>query len=190
MAKVNKSGQHKPAARTTGTQAQKNTAQKNAPQSSKPAPSPANPTSTTSASSASSAQPVANKSKPVENKSRKPAVGGTAVTGARSTMPKEIPTTGPAQDRPERYNRETRRRMEHMGTGPYNDTTAANPTRKRYEKRLEERKKRQEEVKKTVVTKGPSTKIKIGNKNTYFLLAVLGIVAIIIIIALIVRHPF
>jgi len=184
MAKVNKSGQHKPAAKdakTTGTQVQKNAAQKNTSQGSKQASTPA---------STSSAQPVANKNKPIENKPHKPAVGGTAVTGARSTIPKEIPTTGPAQDRPERYNRETRRRMEHMGTGPYNDTTAANPTRKRYEKRLEERKKRQEEVKKTVVTRGPSTKVKIGNKNTYFLLAVLGVVALIIIIALIIRHPF
>lgn len=123
-------------------------------------------------------------------KNRKPAIGGTAVTGAKSTIPKEIPTSGPPQDRPEMYNRDARRRMQHMGTGPYTDRTASVPARKRFEKRVEERKKRQEAVKKTVVTKGPSTNVKIGNKNTYFLLGVLGIVVLIIVIALIIRHPF
>ncbi|HEV2582517.1 MAG TPA: hypothetical protein VGT44_16790 [Ktedonobacteraceae bacterium] len=122
-------------------------------------------------------------------KYRKSTIGGTAVTGSKSTIPKEIPTSGPAQDRPEMYNRDSRRRMQHMGTGPYNDTTPV-PARKRYEKKVEERKKRQEAVKKTVVTKGPSTNVKIGNKNTYFLLTVLGIIVLIIVIALIVRHPF
>lgn len=123
-------------------------------------------------------------------KNRKPTIGGTAVTGAKSTIPKEIPTNGPPQDRPELYNRDARRRMQHMGTGPYTDRAAPAPARKRFEKRVEERKKRQEVVKKTVATKGPSTNVRIGNKNTYFLLAVLGIVVLIIVIALIIRHPF
>jgi hypothetical protein len=118
----------------------------------------------------------------------KATIGGTAVTGSKSTVPKEIPTSGPPQDRPEMYNRTARRRMQQMGTGPYNDTTPV-PARKRFEKKAAERKKRQEEVKKTVVTKGPSTNVKIGNKNTYFLLVVLSIVVLIIVIALIVRHP-
>jgi hypothetical protein len=87
------------------------------------------------------------------------------------------------------YNRDARRRMQHMGTGPYSEP-APNPARKRFEKRTEERKKRQQEVKKTVVTKGPSTNVRIGNKNTYFMLAIVGIVLLIIVIALIVRHPF
>jgi len=87
------------------------------------------------------------------------------------------------------YNRDARRRMQHMGTGPYNEP-APNPARKRMEKKVEERKKRREEVKKTVVTKGPSTNVKVGRKNTYFLLTVLSIIVLIIVIALIVRHPF
>jgi predicted RND superfamily exporter protein len=132
--------------------------------------------------------PPANRSKQ-SSKKRKPAIGGTAVPGAKATIPKEIPTGGPPQDRPELYNRDARRRMQHMGAGPYAEKAPV-PARRRFEKRLEERKKRQQEVKKTVVTKGPSTNVKIGNKNTYFMLAVLGIVVLIIVIALIIRHPF
>jgi hypothetical protein len=178
MAKVNKSGQHKPTAKDIKPARVQNDGTQSSVK--KPAAKSGTPAAPLNA---------AGKNKQ-GNKARKPAIGGTAVTGARSTIPKEIPTSGPAQDRPERYNRETRRRMEQMGTGPYNDTTASDPRRKRVEKRIEERKKRQEEVKKTVVTKGPSTNVKIGNKNTYFLLAVLGIVLLIIVIAIIVRHPF
>jgi hypothetical protein len=123
------------------------------------------------------------------DKDRKPAIGGKAVTGAKSTIPKEVPSSGPVKDRPELYNRTARRRMQQMGTGPYNEATPV-PARKRFEKRAEERKKRQEAVKKTVVTKGPSTKIKIGNRNTYFMLTALGIIVLVIVIAIIVRHPF
>jgi hypothetical protein len=174
MAKTHKqrtgAGSQKPAAKQNkAAQPQKNIA---------PAKAPAS----------AGATPPVDKSKQ-GNKNPRPAIGGTAVTGAKSTAPKEIPAKGPAQDRPELYNRDTRRRMQHMGTGPYNEP-APNPARKRFEKRVEERKQRQEEVKKTVVTKGPSTNIKIGNKNTYFMLAVLGIVVLILVIAIIIRHPF
>jgi len=58
------------------------------------------------------------------------------------------------------------------------------------QKRVDERKKRQEAAKKTVVTRGPSTDIKVGRKNTYFLLGAVAIVLLIIVIAIIIRHPF
>jgi predicted RND superfamily exporter protein len=123
------------------------------------------------------------------SKQRKPAIGGTAVPGAKSTRPKETPSTqNPnAQQQAETYNRDMRRRMQHMGTGPYSEP-AAMPARKKAEKRIEERKKRQEEVKKTVVTKGPSTNIKLGRRNTYFVLGTLAFVVLVIVIALIVHH--
>lgn len=188
MAKVNKSGQHSQhnQHKTTAKDIQPARVQNTSGQSS--LKSPGGKSNTPAATPAGSLNTTSKNKQ--GNKARKSTIGGTAVSGARSTMPKEIPTTGPAQDRPERYNRETRRRMEQMGTGPYNDTTASDPRRKRYEKRIEERKKRREEVKKTVVTKGPSTNVKIGNKNTYFLLIALGIVLLIIVIAIIIRHPF
>ncbi len=123
------------------------------------------------------------------NKNRKPAIGGTAVQGAKSTQPKEITATSPAQQEAESYNREMRRRMQHMGTGPY----GGNPTdvvRNRRQKRIDKRKQQQEDVKKTVVTKGPSTDIKLGRKNTYFVIGTIILIVLAIVIAIIIRHPF
>jgi len=120
---------------------------------------------------------------------RKPVVGGTAVQGAKSTQPKEIKATSPTQQEAESYNREMRRRMQHMGTGPYGGSPT-DAVRDRRQKRIDKRKQQQEEVKKTVVTKGPSTNIKLGRKNTYFVLGTLAFIVLIIVIALIIRHPF
>jgi hypothetical protein len=123
------------------------------------------------------------------SKSRKPVVGGTAVQGAKSTQPKEIKATSPTQQEAESYNREMRRRMQHMGTGPYGGSPT-DTVRDRRQKRIDKRKQQQEEVKKTVITKGPSTDIKLGRKNTYFVLGTLLVIVLIIVIALIIRHPF
>ena len=128
------------------------------------------------------------KAKP-SSKNRKPVIGGTAVQGAKSTQPKEITAASPAQQEAESYNREMRRRMQHMGTGPY----GGNPTdvvRDRRQKRVDKRKQQQEDVKKTVATKGPSTKIKLGRKNTYFVLGTLFLIVLAIVVAIIIRHPF
>jgi len=122
-------------------------------------------------------------------RSTKPTIGGTALSGAKSTQPKEIKSTSPSQQEAESYNRETRRRMQHMGMGPYSEAPA-DAVRSRRQKRVEKRKQRQEEVKKTVVTKGPSTNIKLGRRNTYFVLGTLALIILIIVIALIIRHPF
>ena len=123
------------------------------------------------------------------SKNPKLVIGGTAVQGAKSTQPKEIKATSPAQQEAESYNREMRRRMQHMGTGPY----GAGPTdamRDRRQKRIDKRKQQQEEVKKTVVSKGPSTDIKLGRRNTYFVLGTVALIILVIVIALIIRHPF
>jgi hypothetical protein len=122
-------------------------------------------------------------------KSRKPAIGGTAVTGAKSTQPKEIKATSQTQQEAESYNREMRRRMQHMGTGPYGGSPT-DAVRDKRQKRIEKRKQRQEEVKKTVVAKGPSTNIKLGRKNTYFVLGTIAFIVLLIVITLIIRHPF
>ena len=123
-------------------------------------------------------------------KSPKQTIGGTAVPGAKSMQPKEIAaTSSPTQQQAESYNRDMRRRMEHMGMGPYSENPSEG-VRGRRQKRIEKRKQRQEEVKKTVVTRGPSTDIKLGRRNTYFLIGMVSIVALIIIVAIIIRHPF
>jgi hypothetical protein len=122
-------------------------------------------------------------------KNRRPTIGGTAITGARSTRPKEMPTsqTPNAEQQAETYNRDMRRRMQHMGTGPYSEPAPV-PARKKAQKRIEERKKRQAEVKKNVISKGPSTDIKLGRRNTYFVLGALAFVVLVIVIAVIVHH--
>ena len=123
------------------------------------------------------------------SKNPRPVVGGTAVQGAKSTQPKEIKAASQTQQEAESYNREMRRRMQHMGTGPYGGSPT-NAVRDRRQKRSDKRKQQQEEVKKTVVTKGPSTDIKLGRKNTYFVLGTLVLIVLVIVIALIIRHPF
>ena len=124
------------------------------------------------------------------SQARKPAVGGTAVQGAKSTQPREVKAATPQQQQAESYNREMRRRMQHMGMNP----TAENPAVTRREKRLKKlrtkKEERREEVKKTVVTKGPSTDIRLGRRNTYFLVGTIAVVVLIIVVALIIRHPF
>jgi hypothetical protein len=122
-------------------------------------------------------------------KGPKSTIGGTAAPGAKSMQPKEIAATSPTQQQAESYNRETRRRMQHMGMGPYGESPT-DSVRSRRQKRVEKRKQRQEEVKKTVVTKGPSTNIKLGRRNTYFLLGMIAFLLLIIILAIIIRHPF
>ena len=103
--------------------------------------------------------------------------------------PKEMPTsqTPNAEQQAETYNRDMRRRMQHMGTGPYSEPAPV-PARKKAQKRIEERKKRQQEVKKNVISKGPSTDIRLGRRNTYFVLGTLALVVLIIVIAIIIRH--
>lgn len=83
------------------------------------------------------------------------------------------------------YNREMRRRMQQMGTGPYSE-----PAPNVMQKRKEKREKRREEVKKTVVTRGPSTNIQLGRRNLYFLIGAVALIVLIIVIAILVRFVF
>ncbi|MEO7020058.1 MAG: hypothetical protein ABI234_07915 [Ktedonobacteraceae bacterium] len=117
---------------------------------------------------------------------RKTTIGGSAIQGAKSTQPKEVPTGAAATQKAEYYNRETRRRMEHMGTGPYNENARVDPRAKR-KKRLEER---QEKIKQLVNAKGPSRNIKLGNRNTYFVIALIALLVIVTVLYIIIRHPF
>ena len=185
MTKANKPGSHKPGSDNTKATGAKKTG---AGASSLPGGTTQSAKPRSESAPAIIVESDATKGKQ-DMKSRKPAVGGTAVPGAKSTQPKETSTTSPTQQQTENYNREMRRRMQHMGMGPYGDSPA-DTVRGRKQKRLEKRKKQQEEVKKTVVTKGPSRNIKLGRRNTIFLLTIVGILLLIIILAIIIRHPF
>lgn len=133
-----------------------------------------------------SAKPTQPKGKQ-SGKQRKPTIGGTAIQGARATQPKEVPTGPTANQKPEFYNRETRRRMQHMGTGPYNDQPNAADLRDQRKKRL---KARQDKMKALVDAKGPSRDIKIGWRNTYFLIALAVLIVLVLVIFGFIRGVF
>lgn len=119
-------------------------------------------------------------------KSDQPRVGGTAVQGAKSTRPKEITATNSQQQQAESYNRDMRRRMEHMGTGPSQTSGAKDPRQKRLEKKKKRVEERKQEVKKVAAT-GPR-KIALGRRNTYFVISVVAIIVLVIIVAFLINH--
>jgi hypothetical protein len=167
MTKINKLGSRKPENKSPNSAETKKSAEQ---------PQPASESSATKGKQAT--------------KTNKPRVGGTAIQGAKSTQPREAKATSPAQQQAESYNRDMRRRMQHLGTGPYGEDPIAAAQEKR-KKRIERRKKRiedrREEAKKSI---GPGFRTTLGNRNTYFLIALAAIIVIIIVIAIIVNHPF
>ena len=76
-------------------------------------------------------QETSNRSTSKQRKSggNRPHIGGSAVSGAKSTLPRPAPTNPQEQQR-ESYNREMRRRMEHLGTGPQSETERAEKIQK------------------------------------------------------------
>jgi len=143
---------------------------------------PANP--------AASSTPVTNRGRQ-SGKNRQSAVGGTAVPGAKSTQPKEITSNNPQQQQAESYNRQMRRRMEHLGTGPYTEAPAVS-ARDKKKKRLEKKKQQRLQEVNKVVARGPNpTRVSnLGRRNTYFILGVIAVLVLLIVIFLIIRHPF
>jgi hypothetical protein len=123
-------------------------------------------------------------------KGDKPRVGGTAIPGAKSTQPREINTVSPSQQQAESYSREMRRRMQHLGTGPYGEdpaTAAQEKRRKRIERKKKRTEERRQEARKSI---SPGFSKSLGRRNVYFLIAMVAIIAIVIAIALIINHPF
>ncbi len=123
-------------------------------------------------------------------KSNKPRIGGTALPGAKSTQPREVKAASPAQQQAESYNRDMRRRMQHLGTGPYGEdpiTAAQEKRKKRIERRKMRIEERRQEAKKAI---GPGFSSKLGRRNTYFLIAIAAIVVIVLAVAIILNHPF
>lgn len=133
-----------------------------------------------------SMQPPPNQNKQ-SGKSNKSRVGGTAVQGAKSMQPKQMTSNNPQQQQVESYNRQMRRRMEHMGTSP-TQNAGMERNRKRMAKRKQRIEERRQEVKK-VAASGPRD-IRIGRKVVYFLIAVGVIVIALIVIAIVINHPF
>ncbi len=114
-------------------------------------------------------------------------VGGTAVPGAKSTLPKPPPATNnSSQQEADSYNRDMRRRMQHLGTGPYSENQRNTPQEKR-KKRIERRKQRLEEERERLRRSTPTGKVALGRKNLYFVVAVAALIILLIIIFVILR---
>ncbi|HCI78874.1 MAG TPA: hypothetical protein DHW02_04220 [Ktedonobacter sp.] len=121
--------------------------------------------------------------------SNRPQIGGSAVAGAKSTQPRPTPTSPQEQQR-ESYNREMRRRMDHLGTGPQSETDRAEKIQKQRNKRIERRKQRVEDRREEARKRLPVTKPGLGRRNTIFLIAVAAALIILFIVFALLRFYF
>ena len=137
------------------------------------------------------AQGTSNRSTSKQRKSGsgKSKIGGTAVAGAKSTQPRPMPTN-PQQQQQESYNREMRRRMEHLGTGPQSEEDRAEKIQKQRNKRVERRQQRVEERRAEARKRLPVTKPGLGRRNTIFLIAVAAALVILFVVFALLRFYF
>ena len=121
-------------------------------------------------------------------KSNAPRVGGTAVPGAKSTLPKQIPGgNNPAQQQAESYNRDMRRRMQHLGTGPQSDNQKVTTLQDQRRRRIERRKQRVEEERARLRRSTPGGSVALGRRNLYFIFGVVALIVLIIVVFVILR---
>lgn len=115
-------------------------------------------------------------------RSNRPQIGGTAVPGAKSTVPKGPPTSNnPQQQQLESYNRTMRRRMQNMGAGEDQQMkTIQNQRRKRLERRKQRIEERRAELRKSI----PGGKIVLGRRNLYFIIGVVVVIVLLVLFAL------
>lgn len=117
----------------------------------------------------------------------KPRIGGTAVQGAKSTLPKQMPATSdPNEQQLASYSRAMRRRVEKMGTTS-TDRRMQNIQEQR-RKRVERNKQKREEMRATIRKSMPGGgKVTLGKRNTFFLVGVIALLVIIIVIFALIR---
>ena len=120
-------------------------------------------------------------------KADKPRIGGTAVPGAKSTQPKPPPATTNGQQQAESYNRDMRRRMQHLGTGPYAEQQRTQTLQDQRKKRLDRRKQRLEERREELRKSLPEGKLSLGRKNLYFIITVIALVVLLIVVFAVLR---
>jgi len=120
-----------------------------------------------------------------KSKNARPQIGGTAVAGAKSTLPKPPPQSNdPAKQQMESYNRVMRRRMEHIGAGPQSQEERVAKLRNRRQKRIERNQERRAQAQQELKQKMPD----FNRRNLYFFLAVAALVVIIIIVFIVLHQ--
>jgi len=80
-----------------------------------------------------------------------------------------------------------RRRMEHLGAGPYAQENRTQSLQEQRQKRLDRRKQRLDEKRQEMRKAMPGGKISLGRKNTYFVIAAAALVVLIIVVFAILR---
>jgi FtsZ-interacting cell division protein ZipA len=121
-------------------------------------------------------------------KSSRSAIGGTAVSGAKSTQPKQLSeNANPQQQQMESYNRDMRRRMERMG---YNDTQQkVHTVQEQRKKRAERLKQRRQEQISHVKRSLPGGKVDTNTTRVYIMIAVVAVAIILLILVFaFIRH--
>jgi hypothetical protein len=115
-------------------------------------------------------------------KSSQGKIGGTAVSGAKSTQPKQVSNSNnPQQQEMESSNRTMRRRMEHLGTGPQS-AEQAKTVRDRRKERVERVKERQKAQVSAVRRSLPGGKLATDTRRVYYLIG--GVAAAIVLLIL------
>ena len=118
-------------------------------------------------------------------KSNKPAVGGSAVPGAKSTQPKKFTESANAQQQQlESYNRDMRRRMERMGYS--DDDQRAKNVQDQRKKRADRLKQRREEQVARVKKSIPGGKIDTSPRRVYYMIAGVAIALVILIVVFVI----
>lgn len=115
-------------------------------------------------------------------------VGGTAIPGAKSLQPKQVPTNNNSNEPVESYNRDMRRRMQQMKTGPYAQEERMQTMQQQRQKKIERRKQHLEEQRADLRKSLPGGKITLGRRNTYFLIAVAAIIILLIVLAIVLKQ--
>jgi hypothetical protein len=118
-------------------------------------------------------------------------VGGTAVSGAKSTQPKQASSTNSSQQQEiEGYNRTMRRRMQHMGAGPYaGEQKNVKTLQQKRKEKIERIKQRRAAQVQAVKRSLPGGKVSTDTRRVYYLIAgvtitIIAIIALFIILRL------
>ncbi|HLG65207.1 MAG TPA: hypothetical protein VKY19_24950 [Ktedonosporobacter sp.] len=123
-----------------------------------------------------------------KRKDEKPRAGGTAVPGAKSTLPKPPPTSrDPNQQQIESYNRTMRRRMQQMGAGPYAGQQKMETLQQQRQKRITRRKQRLEERRAELRKALPGGKVRLDRRITYFMIAAIALIVLLIVAFIVLR---
>ena len=118
-------------------------------------------------------------------------IGGTAIPGAKSTQPRAASnSSNPQQQQQEYSNRTMRRQMERRGLGPDSETERMQEAQEKRKKRVDRKKQRIEEKRQEVRKVLPAGGFKLGRQNLYFIIGTVALIVLIIVIFLIIRHPF